>query len=93
MSDYNIYVHIDGAMQESAMAGTGTGAASTGGDSEPSAGALGGDRVLQASKKMVSFAAIKSTADQIANYEISTISLRKVTPIHISQHTPCLPLS
>lgn len=74
MSDYNIYVHIDGLEKESAMAGTGN--ASTGGDSESDAGSSGADKVLKAAKKMVSFAAIKSTADQIANYEISTISLR-----------------
>lgn len=74
MSDYNIYVHIDGLEKESAMAGAGT--ASTGADSESEVGSSGGDRVLRAAKKMVSFAAIKSTADQIANYAHSTISLR-----------------
>ncbi len=67
---YHIYIHLDELSNGSAMAG---------GESAPAAkqrSAGGGDRVANALKGMVSFAAIKSTADQLANYAHSTINLR-----------------
>lgn len=70
---YHIYVHFDGVEdKKSAVAGTGTG--STGTNSVGNSDG-GWDKVANRLTKMVSFAAVKSTADRLINYEISQISL------------------
>lgn len=72
MASYHIYIHMDEVQGEgSAMADTGSG--NTGGNSN---GSTGADKIAGALAKMVSFSALKSTADQLINYRISTISLR-----------------
>lgn len=72
MASYHIYIHMDEVQGEgSAMADTGS--ASTG---SSSGGDGGAEKIANKLKSMVSFAAIKSTADQLINYRISTISLR-----------------
>ncbi len=72
MASYHIYIHLDEIQGEgSAMAETGV--ASTGGQTGADSST---NKIVGAAKKMVSFAAVKSTADQIANYAHSTISLR-----------------
>lgn len=72
MASYHIYIHMDELQGEgSAMADTGS--ASTG---SSSGGDGGAEKIANKLKSMVSFAAIKSTADQLINYRISTISLR-----------------
>ena len=72
-NEYHIYVHIDGAEdKKSAVAGTGSG--STGTNSVGSSND-GVDKVANKIKTMVSFSAIKSTADSLVNYEISQVAL------------------
>ena len=78
---YSIKIVLPTEEQESAMAGAGS--ASTGGNSGGNQGGNfnggGGDAseaVGRKVKQMVSFAAVKSTADQLINYHISTVSLR-----------------
>lgn len=72
-NEYHIYVHIDGAKnKKSAVAGTGSGSTGTDSVSNSSDGV---DKVANKLTKMVSFAAVKSTADKLINYEISQISL------------------
>lgn len=72
-NEYHIYVHFDGAEdKKSAVAGTGTGSTGTSAVSNSSDGA---DKVANKLTKMVSFAAVKSTADQLINYEISQVAL------------------
>lgn len=68
---YHIYVHFDGADKKSTVAGMGTG--STGTDSASGSG--GSEKLVNAAKNMVSFAAVKSTADKLINYEISQVAL------------------
>lgn len=69
---YHIYLHLDELSENSgAMAGTGTG--STGID-KPSSNSSS-DRVVKAAKNLVSFAAVKSTADNLISYNISQVSL------------------
>ena len=76
MADYVIRIELPSETEESAMAGAGT--ASTGGKSDSNDGgfSLGAEKVVKKAAQMVSFATVKSTADQIINYKISTISLR-----------------
>ena len=72
-NEYHIYLHLDGLDgQKSAVAGSGTGSTgenSAGGSSDPM------DAVTRKLSKMVSFAAVKSTADRLINYEISQVAL------------------
>lgn len=75
-NEYHIYVHIDGGKEtKSAVAGAGTGSTGTDNVSETSDDSVM-DAVTNKLKKMVSFAAVKSTADKIVNYNISQVSLR-----------------
>ena len=70
--EYHIIVHFDGAEdKKSAVAGTGTGSTGT----DTASGSGGSDKLVNAAKQMVSFAAVKSTADQLINYEISQVAL------------------
>lgn len=70
---YHIYVHLDGAgEQKSAVAGTGTGST---GESSVSNTGDGWNNVTNRLTQMVSFAAVKSTADKIINFEISQVAL------------------
>lgn len=72
-NEYHIYLHYGNADgNKSAVAGTGTG--STGKTSSQMADPT--DKLISAAKTMVSFAAIKSTADKMINFEISQVSLR-----------------
>lgn len=72
-NEYHIYVHIDGAEnKKSAVAGTGTGST---GNTQASGEDAAVGKLENAVKGMVSFAAIKSTADNLANFEISQVSL------------------
>lgn len=69
---YDIYLHLDELSDnKSAVAGAGSGST----DTDDSQGG-GGDRVVNKLKKMVSFAAVKSTADRIASYKISQVTLK-----------------
>ncbi len=70
---YHIIIELPSDMNESAMAGTGTGSTEAESASEWNASA---NRVAGAVKRMVSFAAVKSTADNIVNREISQVSLK-----------------
>ena len=73
-NSYHIYLHLDELADSGAMAGT-TG--STGAEEpakDPSDASAG--RVASAAKKLVSFAAVASTADKLISYEISQVSLR-----------------
>lgn len=71
---YFIKIELPTEDKESAMAGANS--ASTGGNTNNASGlSAGGKKILNAAKGMVSFAAVKSTADQIISYNISTISL------------------
>lgn len=72
MASYHIYVHMD-ELQGNGSAMADTGSASTG---DTSSGDVGAGKIANKLKTMVSFSAIKSTADQLINYQISTISLR-----------------
>lgn len=73
---YVIKIELPSDTTESAMAGSGN--ASTGGNSGNDSGGTspGMEKIFNKAKQMVSFAAVKSTADQIINYQISTISLQ-----------------
>lgn len=72
-NEYHIYVHFDGTDgKKSAVAGNGTG--STGKSSANGSSDLM-DKVTNKISKMVSFAAVKSTADKLINYEISQVAL------------------
>lgn len=70
---YFIKIELPEDKAESAMAGVGS--ASTGGSND-NAISPGMDKILNKAKQMVSFSTVKSTADQIINYQISTISLQ-----------------
>lgn len=72
---YVIKIVLPDENNESAMAGANS--ASTGGNSE-NKGSFGNvvEAVGKKVKQMVSFAAVKSTADQLINYHIGTVSLR-----------------
>lgn len=78
MASYHIYIHLDD-LQSNGSAMAGNGSASTGTDSSGSGGSgvdAGTAKIANKLKSMVSFTAIKSTADQLINYRISTINLR-----------------
>ncbi len=72
-NEYHIYVHIDGVedSDKSAMAKTASG--STGGSSAEKSEAS--DFAVKAAKRIVSYATIKSTADNIISHNISQVSL------------------
>lgn len=73
-NEYHIYLHLGELTESSAMAGT-TG--SVGSDnSAVNAGDASAAKVANAAKKLVSFAAVASTADKIISYNISQVSLR-----------------
>ena len=74
-NEYHIYLHLDELADGSASAVANTGAKSTGDNGESASGGSMG-KVVNKVKSLVSFAAIKSTADQIINYNISQVSLR-----------------
>lgn len=76
---YHIYLHLgELSDKKNPVAGTGNGSTGDGSkdDNENDGTKLVGDFVMDKAKKLVSFAAVKSTADQIINYEISQVSLR-----------------
>lgn len=73
-NEYHIYLHLD-EIEEGTGAVADMGAKSTGNKT----GSTSSDPALKITKKLkslVSFAAVKSTADQIANYKISQVALR-----------------
>lgn len=72
---YFIKIELPHEEKKSAVAGAGTGSTGTDNISESSKSSSM-DAVTNKLKKMVSFAAIKSTADKIVNYNISQVSLR-----------------
>ena len=73
-NEYHIYVHIDGASEtkKSAMAETQTGSV---GGNDSADKSTSSDFSVKAAKKLGSYAAIKSTADNIISYKISQVSL------------------
>lgn len=74
-NEYHIYLRLDELADGSASAVANTGAKSTGDNGESASGGSMG-AVANKVKSLVSFAAVKSTADQIANYKIGQVSLR-----------------
>ncbi|AWW06103.1 MAG: hypothetical protein [Caudoviricetes sp.] len=68
---YHIKIELPSEANQSAMAETQTG--SLGGES--SGANLSSDIALKAARNLVSFAAVKSTADNIISYKISQVSL------------------
>lgn len=74
--EYHIYVHFEGdSSKKKSVAGDGGG--SIGADNvDESSGSSVQDAVANKLKKMVSFPAIKSTADKIANARIAQVSLQ-----------------
>lgn len=73
-NEYHIYLHLDELTESSAMAGT-TG--SIGGEgSATGSGDAGAAKVASAAKKLVSFAAVASTADKLISYQINQVSLQ-----------------
>lgn len=69
---YFIKIELPAESNQGAMAGSGIENSSA----ESAIGGAGADKVLNKVKGLVSFSAIKSTADTIINYEISTVSLQ-----------------
>ena len=74
-NSYYIKIELPKEMQENAMAGAGN---TVSGGNSGEKNSFGGvaEAVVNKAKQMVSFSAVKSTAEQIANYRISTISLQ-----------------
>ncbi|MDE6504869.1 MAG: hypothetical protein K2L42_03265 [Clostridia bacterium] len=74
--EYHIYVHLEGGgSKKKSVAGDGGG--STGTDNvDESSGSSVQDAVANKLKKMVSFPAIKSTADKLVNARIAQVSLQ-----------------
>ena len=72
-NSYHIYIHLDDFANESAVANPGTG--STGIDA-PSSGDAASDKFVSKAKKMVSFAAVASSADKLISYNISQVNLQ-----------------
>ncbi len=74
-----IKIELPSETEESTVAGGGTG--STGGavsgwGASKKSGDGAGDQIMKAAKRMVTFAAVKSTADTLVNHRINTVSLR-----------------
>lgn len=75
--EYHIYVHFNGGGKKKSVAGDGDGGGSTGTENVgESTGSSVQDAVANKLKKMVSFPAIKSTADKIINTRIAQVSLQ-----------------
>lgn len=82
VNEYRIVVDLSGGEQnKSAVAGTGSGSTGSGGtESSESSGSWQAEssfgKVENKLKSLVSFAAVKSTADKLISNRISTVSLR-----------------
>lgn len=71
-NEYHIYVHVEGLSDNNgAVAGAGTGSS----DTEDIKGDKSASAVASAAKKLVSFAAVASTADKIISNNISMVAL------------------
>lgn len=68
---YHIKIELPPETQQSAMAETQSG--NVGG--EQSGGSISSELAVKAAKRLVSFAAVKSTADNLISYKISQVSL------------------
>lgn len=69
--EFNIYIHFDDLAEDSAMAGGGGKSKTKTAESNQSA-----SQIKSAAKKVVGYAAVKSTADQIISGEISRVELQ-----------------
>lgn len=69
---YFIKIELPAESNQGAMAGGGIENSSA----ESADGSAGADRVLNKAKGLISFSAVKATADTLINYEISTVSLQ-----------------
>lgn len=69
--EFNIYIHLDDLPNESAMAGDNSKQTSETAESDKSA-----STIKSVAKKIVGYAALKSTADQIISGQISRVELQ-----------------
>ena len=67
-NEYHLYIHLDDGDGASAMAGDGS-------KKQPSEDKGDAKGALSAAKKLVSYSAIKSTADHLISYKISQVGL------------------
>lgn len=71
MADFHLYIHLDEVGESSAMAG--------GAENKSESASSGGDATAKgiqaAAKKIVSYAAIKATADQVISGNLSMVEL------------------